>query len=344
MYDRHARILEYHNNKVSLPSEERDAIGDRRDTNRKRLKNGLERDEEPKPVGCHTQGSFAMRTMVQHPEKDYDIDDGVYFRKQDLVGKFGGDKTPSAAKEMARKAVHDDRFSRAPEVRTNCVRVYYNEGYHVDIPVYRRSVNANGSYIYELAGSSWRSSDPLAVTKWFRRENANRSPDLLNSGQLCRVTRMMKAFARSRESWRSQIATGFIISKLVTEVYYPDAAREDRCVRATMQAIRDRLYASLEVQHPVLGEMLTRDAEDSRTRFLRDKLTWALEQLDVLDSSTCTQEQANKAWDTVFATTYFEDGGKAVKSAVTSAAILGTTTLTGAASAAVDRRGGGRYG
>ena len=75
--------------------------------------------------------------MVQDQHKDYDIDDGVYFHKDDLQGPKGGEKTALDAKKMVRKALHDDRFKMAPEVRTNCVRVYYNVGYHVDVPVYR---------------------------------------------------------------------------------------------------------------------------------------------------------------------------------------------------------------
>ena len=30
-----------------------------------------------------------MKTMIQHPAKDYDIDDGVYCDKEVLVGEFG---------------------------------------------------------------------------------------------------------------------------------------------------------------------------------------------------------------------------------------------------------------
>ena len=111
---------------------------ERRDTNRQRQRDGLRRDGEPAPSGFQSQGSYAHRTMVQQPDKDYDIDDGTYFGKDDLKGPRGGDKTARDAKEMVRKALHDDRFNKPPEVRTNCVRVYYSAGYHVDVPVYRK--------------------------------------------------------------------------------------------------------------------------------------------------------------------------------------------------------------
>ena len=62
------------------------------------LRNGLARDEEPAPVGSATQGSYAMRTMIHNERGDRDIDDGVYFTKESLVGRNGADKTALAAR------------------------------------------------------------------------------------------------------------------------------------------------------------------------------------------------------------------------------------------------------
>ena len=77
-----------------------------------------------------------MKTMVRDPDHDYDIDDGVYFRKEDLVGDRGAEMTSLQARQMVRDAVDDGKFKRSPEVRANCVRVFYEKGYHVDLPVF----------------------------------------------------------------------------------------------------------------------------------------------------------------------------------------------------------------
>jgi len=286
-----------------------------------------------------------MKTMVQHLAKDYDIDDGVYFEKDDLKGPRGGDRTAADIKEMVRKAVHDDKFSVPPEVRNNCVRVYYNEGFHVDIPAYRRTwSDLTQSYSYELAGTAWKASDPRAVTRWFEGEVEDQSPNMSRDSQLRRIVRLLKAFARSRESWRARIATGFMITKLASECYHPEDGREDRSLRETMRAIKSRLDTYLEVRHPVLSEWLTSGPDDGRTKFLREKLEWALGELEVLDGN-CTHSEALKAWDKVFNTTYFTDNDTTgTKASVTSAAILKATTAAAAASQAVDKRGGGRYG
>ena len=203
MYNCHDDILAYHNEEVTLSNAEQDEMRARRDTNRQRLKDGLERDGETSPSEFQSQGSYAHHTMVQQPDKNYDIDDGVYFWKDDLEGPNGGDKTALDAKKMVQKALHDAWFKKSPEVRTNCVRVYYDIGYHLDVPVYRKVKTTNWrgeeEIYFELASSDWKESDPAEVTRWFQRENESQSPDTTNGRQLRRQTRLNKAFARSRD-------------------------------------------------------------------------------------------------------------------------------------------------
>src|SRR5687767_12198048 len=137
MFDCNDDVLAYHDEEVTLPQSERTAMRDRRDANRDRLKARLKEKGKPAPQEFIKQGSYAMRTMVQDPDNDYDIDDGVYFSEVSLRDKNGIGMAPNAARQMVCDALKDDRFKKQPEVRNSCVRVHYDEGYHVDIPVYR---------------------------------------------------------------------------------------------------------------------------------------------------------------------------------------------------------------
>src|SRR5690349_15212424 len=130
MFDCSDDVLSYHNDDVTLPQVDRTEMRDRRDANRKRLKDGLKKNKRPLPRDFCKQGSYAMLTMVQHPENDYDIDDGAYFLATDLVGPNGGEMTALQARQMVRDAIDDGSFKTKPEVRKNCVRVYYEAGYH----------------------------------------------------------------------------------------------------------------------------------------------------------------------------------------------------------------------
>ena len=200
----------------------------------------------------------------------------------------------------------------------------------------------------------------MAVTDWFLDANKDQSPDNDNGGQLRRIVRLLKGFTRSRSSWRDHIATGFMITKLVVEEYSANAAREDMALYDTMVAIRDRLRRNLEIEHPtVAGEMLTKGSDDSRAKFLRDKLDWAIGELAVLSQWDCSRKRALKAWDKAFNSTFFIDrleadeaegrkrDGTGVAATAMGAGVAANLLIKEAEAAAVekpvDKHGGGRY-
>jgi hypothetical protein len=347
MFDCSKDVRAYHDKEVTLPKSEQDAMRDQRNANRTRLRNGLSAADKPAPLEFVKQGSYAMKTMTRDSDNDYDIDDGVYFRKEDLVGDRGAEMTSLQARQMVRDAVDDGKFKTPPEVRSNCVRVFYEKGYHVDLPVYRRVVTSTvfGDEVhYELAASSgWKRSDARDVSDWYEDERAKSADGL----QLRRVNRDLKKYARSRYSWRGGILSGFGISVLTTERFTHND-REDRALYDTMVAIRDRLNSDLQVRHPVTpGDYITSGPDDARARSFREKLTEAIDTLQPLFEAGCTRERALKCWDKVFATTFFSERlEEEQRAAIAAPAIItsaGLLSQTGAAAAAVSSAGGGRH-
>lgn len=347
MFDCAKDVRAYHDQQVTLPKTEQDQMRDRRDANRTRLRNGLAKAGRPAPLEFVKQGSYAMKTMVRDSDNDYDIDDGVYFAKEDLVGERGAEMTSLQARQMVRDAVDDGRFKRAPEVHSNCVRVLYEVGYHVDLPVYRRVVTstASGDEVhYELAASSgWKRSDAREVSTWYEDERTKSA----DAKQLRRMTRELKKYARSRASWRAGILSGFGITVLVAERFKQND-REDRALYDTMVAIRDRLKTNLQIAHPVTpNDYITNGPDDARARSFREKLTEAIDTLQPLFEADCTRERALKCWDKVFATTFFSERlENEQRAAVAAPAIVTSATLLSqiaAAEAAVSSAGGGRH-
>jgi hypothetical protein len=341
VYDCSAEIRKYHDDRVTLPTPDRTSMRKRRNANRDRLRAGLKKDEKPQPYAFHSQGSYRMRTMIQVDDLDYDIDDGVYFYRDALKDSSGTDMSPEDARKMAADALQDDRFNDQPEARDNCVRIYYEAGYHVDMPIYR--VSGDDDEVIELAsGSQWRNADARGVTRWFEDENDRLSPKDDGEGQFRRNVRLNKKFARSRSDWKEPMPSGLAITKLCSEVFRADKEREDRALRQAMTDIRDRLNRDLVIKHPVIeGDTITKGNADSKAIFLRDKLTENLKHLDALDRHDCTREDALKAWGKVFNDSWFEDQIDPDDKA----AMAGPAILTSARSdyPVVDKRGGGRY-
>jgi hypothetical protein len=303
-------MKKYHDNEVNLSRDDQKEMRGRRDNGRTRLKSGLEQDGYQKPTEFASQGSYAMRTMVQDPQCDYDIDDGAYFEKDDLVDKNGKELTPREARERVCRALRqDDRVSPA-QVRDRCVRQVYAAGYHIDIPVYRitRSKDAAGAdvFTYELAsGDEWVRSDARNVTKWF---NDIIKQDLeegqADTSQLRRVVRYTKKFARSRMAWKKKTTSGIALTRLVVDCFIGRDGRDDEAVYETWKAISKRLQNTTRVEHPISG--LLADANDAEVRFFADCLDEALETLEVIETE-CEHEAALKAWDKAFSTSYFSD-------------------------------------
>jgi hypothetical protein len=302
----------FHSREVTLSRDEQGEMRRRRDDGRTRVRTGLDADKVPQPQFYAAQGSYSTRTMAQDPKCDYDIDDGVYFSRDDLKTGIGGDMTPLAARERVAKALRrDGRLKHEAEIKTNCVRQLYPEGYHIDIPVYRIHTRAaaggNTEEFYELAGGdAWSAQDARAVTKWF-----NDMVPALNEGQddgsqMRRLVRLVKKFARSREDWKASTTTGICMTKLVVDHFSSSVDRDDEALYQTMKAILSALQKTTQIKHPIQEANLA-DAGDAKVIFFRGKLDWALGVLNVLEKDTTTAAQARTAWDSVFNTTFFSD-------------------------------------
>lgn len=295
MFNCNTEVCDFHNDEVTLNNTQQSEMRDRRDANRKRLKQGLDKNGDPSSDSHQAQGSYAMHTMVQDENNDYDIDDGVVFLKKDLVGSQGADKTALDARKMVCTALDNGSFTTPPQILKNCVRVMYQQGYHVDVPVYRQLDDAS----FELASSDWKGSSPSKVTAWYNKAVCGKSPDGTHGRQLRRITKHLKIYKNSRSSWKVKMPSGFAISVLVVECYFSDE-RDDVSLHETMKAIINRLNFNLEVSHPVRNEKITKGSDDAQTTFLREKLSDAFKDLDILFDADCTRLQALKAWKSVF--------------------------------------------
>lgn len=335
MFNCSKEINKYHDEEVTLGKSDQDKMRGHRDANQARLKKGLEKNGDKQPKKFIKQGSYSMKTMVQHPNNDYDIDDGVVFLQDDLKGENGGDKTALDARKMVCDALQDDRFNKQPEVHTNCVRVFYNEGYHIDVPVYRQKKDKDDEY--ELASTEWKTSNPEGVTKWFDECLKRRKMSGDDNNQLRRMVRYLKKFSKSRDSWN--MPSGFILTVLADERFLVSNDREDKAIYDLMVSIKGRLDVDLMVKHPVLpGETITKTNKDPEMVTLRDKLAWAIGVLKVLFDPECTKKAAFKAWGKVFNTDFFdqyiENGDKGE-----AAGLISVVTP----SSPVNKKGGGQY-
>ena len=294
-------ILNYHDDEVTLTPRTRENLRGNRNANRDRLKRGLEADENPQPDEFIIQGSYAMKTMTQHEKNDYDIDDGAAFSNVKLKHQNGTAFTPQEAKEMVRDAlVEGGGLRKPPSVKKNCVRVEYAAGHHVDIPVYRVIGDAK-----ELAGETWRASNPTEITDWYRATEKQTHVQGEAEPQLRRLARLVKRY--TRRNLDENGLSGLILTVLTAEQHTVYDAREDRALREVLRKIRNRLLANSTVHNPANpAEKLTKDNDASKSAALVDQVAKSLQTLTILDNANCRRSQALKAWKEVLMTDYFD--------------------------------------
>lgn len=304
----------FHDQNVTLGRSDQSEMHDRRDNGRTRLRTGLEVEEHPLPQVIASQGSYQMRTMVQDADNDYDIDDGVYFARDDLVDADGVELTAPQARERVRTALaRDKRLDSPATCRTNCVRQDFPTGYHIDVPVYRIVVGDEGEDdTFELAsGDDWIPSDARAVTCWFNGEVRLRNAQgELKQGdsdgsQLRRITKLTKKFSRRSASWKGKTTSGICITKLVVDHFSASTNGDDEALRDTWKNIESALLKSTRIEHPIEGSRPLAKEWDGELEFFQSCLASALVDLEVLDDEDCDLARARKAWDGVFATTVF---------------------------------------
>ena len=314
MFNLHDVINEFYKDHVRLDSDEKKKLAGYRDTNLERLKSGLDKlGEEHDTTYAYyqydrNQGSYAMFTLNQHPDNEYDIDIAIVFKKDDLPSSAlkARQRIANAFKKVA------GNFAQEPEARTNAVTVWYAEGYHIDFAVYRTFEDEYGSKIIEHAGPDWTERDPMEVRDWFNSAVNRSSPSkeagaIVDDYQMRRIVQFLKAFAKSRSSWN--LSGGLIISVLVVECYQRDYHRDDAALYNTMVAIRNRLLMNSEVYSPVgTSESLTNKEEyKKQVERFRDKLDSAITNLAPLFEDDCTTDKAMKAWNKVFNHPFWSD-------------------------------------
>src|SRR5579862_1566484 len=302
IFDLHKELNKFYDEHVVLGAERRKKLAGYRDACLEHLKTGLDllgkKRGRTYPAFTRSigQGSYTMRTLNQHANDEYDIDEAVIFAK---------DALPASALD-ARNLIADalleagGNFKKDPEARTNAVTVWYADGAHVDLAIYRET----GLFFSTLehAGADWGSRDPEKVSSWFKSEVDSRSPEIgdVRLDQLRRIVRWVKAFARSRLSW--SLPGGMILTVLTCEVYRPNRWRDDVSLVDTLKAMKARLASNLDVLSPIDGttSLTLKPAIGAQMRSLLEKLESALGSLEMLEKDDCTRDQAVRAWGKVF--------------------------------------------
>lgn len=259
----HKEFIKFNKNIKLTPTRKEDLVGSRnaiKDKIKKYFREEKSRELQPK---FHAQGSFEMNTTVNPiPEYDnegnkllkYDLDYGVYFFEKENQNNR---KSIDTWHSWVYNAVENHTNTR-PQQKTTCVRVYFSDGHHIDLPIYYKKGNGKPELAHRK--KSWLISNPVEFTEWFNNEAKK-------DQQLRRIVRYLKAWKNYRQikNTHLKLPSGFALTILATNNFTPNRS-DDVAFMNTVKAIRDKLNRRFECLRPTTpkGENVFGDYSTSR--------------------------------------------------------------------------------
>ena len=198
--------------RIALASSKKDSLRKARNALRDKIRRHFRETLKLKVPKFQGQGSYAMRTMINPLNGEFDIDDGVYLQHLDASDKSGW-PSPETVHRWLVDAT-DGQTNLKPIDKRTCVRVRYAGQYHVDLPAYGE---LNGDYLLAEKGEKgWHRSDPLALTDWFKNSVKNRGEQLRD------MVLYLKAWADFQSSRLGKMPSGLILTVLATNHFCAD--------------------------------------------------------------------------------------------------------------------------
>ena len=294
------RMNNFYNEKVILPSEKVQDIRDKKRKNIDRLKDGIKQYNEKneksyKLYDSVEQGSIAMSTAINPEYDDFDIDVAIIFEKSNIPNNT--DDVKDLIIEFLKP--YNYLFKKNPTKKKNCIRIEYQDDYHIDFAIYRTE-----NEYYEHCGESWTERNPRSITNWFYEKNH------LYDNKLRKITRLIKYFAKTRKEWN--ICGGLIITVLVEEQLsnIDINISLDKLLLDVINKLIDRINYNKSVCNPVNDqELITSDEHKEKLNNLSEKLNMFVEKLNTAYKNENIDEIYN-AWNSFFKTDYFNNESK----------------------------------
>lgn len=297
------KINNFYSEEVILSHEKISDLRQKKDLNIDRLKEGIsvyneKHGKEYELYESLEQGSIAMSTAIEPEYDDFDIDVGIIFKS---------DNIPSQTEEVKDLIIeflspYNYLFKRNPIKKENCIRIEYQDDYHIDFAIYRVS----GDY-YEHCGNEWTERNPRSITNWFIERNKE------YDNNLRKITRLIKYFAKSRKEW--DICGGLIISIIIEEQI--DETNKNLDLDELMLDIIKKLISRIDTNKSVLNpinfqEIITDDNHKQKLINLKEKLELFVNDLNSAYNDS-NIENICVAWNKFFKTDYFDVDEKASK-------------------------------
>ena len=285
MLDLNDLFLDFCDN-ISLTKSYKDKITKGRDALRDKIDNKFKEKGRKKPQYC-TQGSYAMKTAIMPlGDNEFDLDNGVYLQGYTT----NQDEWPatSTVHSWVKEAV-SNHTSNTPIDKNTCIRVVYEDKYHIDLPIY---IMSNSIAYLAHKSNGWIESDPKVFTEWFQSY-------VNEKGQ--QIRRMVK-YLKAWKDYKNIDIKGMAITILVCNNFSITESRDDITLLDTVTNIIDTLEDDFHCYKPVTptDEDLFGDISVTTKNEILNGLNSLKKKLDTAINETCNEKSATDILQKVF--------------------------------------------
>jgi hypothetical protein len=211
---------------LNIPPTKKDKLKKSKDEIRTKIKNYFKTNHPDYRPEFYIQGSYKVGTTILTKDNECDLDDGVYFRREQGV-------SGTTLQTWIKNAV-ENHTTTPPEHRKKCVRVIFKAEYHIDIPVYYFPDDSEHPLL-AIKNEDCSESDPKEFVVWYKNE-------INNTPQVLRISRYLKAWGDNK---RDKMPSGLAMSILAAN-NIQENDRDDLALRDTLEKIKEVLDNSFE--------------------------------------------------------------------------------------------------
>lgn len=258
MKDLHTAYIDFEN-AITLTDARKEKILTSRNAVRDKIRKYFKDELELNQPAFYSQGSFTIGTALNPlPDKEVDIDDGLYLSHVDKNDQNTW-PTPKEAHTLICDALKD-HTQNGCEDKHSCVRVVYQNIYHLDIPIY--IMKNNHALLADTKHNEWIASDSKNFKDWYFAKR--------KCIQTTRIVKYLKAWRDYKEIDIPSIE----LTILVVENHVPDEFN-NIAIQKTVESIYNYLLCYRMVRKPVspcedLWENLTEEKKEKRIKLFEN--------------------------------------------------------------------------
>ncbi|MBZ9631615.1 hypothetical protein LB465_12565 [Salegentibacter sp. LM13S] len=269
-------FFDYKNN-LKIKREKNDRLKKSKDELRKKIEKHFKEKHPEYVPKFWIQGSYKMKTTILTKDDECDLDDGVYFVRDEGVS---GTTLQSWVKNALEGATSTDN-----QHRKKCIRVIYKADYHTDFPVYYFPKEKDHPLL-AVKDSDLEESDPKELYEWFNEKKDK-------NGQLHRTVKYLKGWG---DNIRRKMPSGLAMTILASNNFSEDE-RDDVSLKETLKKIHTSLKNNFSCVVPATpNDDLFEDYDEAKKEdFMNELKSFKDDAIEATENET-NQLKASRLW------------------------------------------------